>query len=111
MGSARSWTHPAQIALQTNVTRMVIAHELTHLLQGNLGCVPHGEKACDIWTVARLPVDMLDSPPSYLLHYWHRDRWLRNKLQVKMLCEMAIDVRKSERFYIKWLTGELRKLK
>ena len=53
LGTARGWASPKQIALQPNVGRMTIAHELTHLLQGN--GVPHGEKACDIWALARLP--------------------------------------------------------
>ncbi len=89
---------------------MTIAHELTHLLQGCNG-VPHGEKACDIWAMARLPAEMLDDQPYYLLRHWRRERWLHNRVQAKALCERAIEVRKVERNYIKWLSGELRQLK
>ncbi|MEM3159265.1 MAG: hypothetical protein QXJ74_00615 [Nitrososphaera sp.] len=107
LGTARGWS--GQIALQPNVGRMTIAHELTHLLQGN--GVPHGEKACDIWALARLPRDMLDERPYYLLRHWHLERWLRNRAQAKSLCEQAIEVRRTNRTYIKWLSAQLRQLR
>lgn len=109
LGTARGWASPKQIALQPNVGRMTIAHELTHLLQGS--GVPHGEKACDIWALARLPNDMLDERPSYLLRHWYLERWLRNRAQAKALCEQAIEVRRVQRNYIKWLSGQLRQLR
>lgn len=109
LGTARGWARPRQIALQPNVGRMTIAHELTHLLQGN--GVPHGEKACDIWALARLPKDMLDERPHYLLSHWYLERWLRNRAQAKALCEQAIEVRRVQRNYIKWLSAQLRQLK
>ena len=103
-GTARSWK--SQIALQQNVGNTTIAHELTHLLQGN--GVPHGEKACDIWAVARLPAEMLDEQPYYLLRHWQRERWLRRRSSVRALCVQAIEIRKTNRTYIKWLSGQLR---
>ncbi|HVX01717.1 MAG TPA: hypothetical protein VHA09_01040 [Nitrososphaera sp.] len=118
LGTARGWVTPKQISLQPDVDRMTIAHELTHLLQGrnndnhNNNCsIPHGEKACDIWAMARLPTEMLDEQPYYLLRHWQRERWVRNRAQAKALCERAIEVRKTERQYIKWLSLELRHLK
>lgn len=59
-----------------------IAHEFTHLLQARR-LVPHGERACDLWALARSPL-LIDSPPNYLklprglrgrrtLEPWHRD--------------------------------------
>lgn len=110
LGTARGWSDPKQISLQPSAGRMTIAHELTHLLQGN-NSVPHGEKACDIWAMARLPPEMLDEQPYYLLRHWRRERWMRNRAQAKALCEQAIEVRKAERNYIKWLSKELRHLK
>jgi hypothetical protein len=107
LGTARSWQ--SQISLQPNVSNTTIAHELTHLLQGIDG-VPHGEKACDIWAVARLPPDMLDEQPYYILRHWQKDRWLRHREVVRGLCAQAIEVRRSRRTYIKWLSGELRQL-
>ncbi|WP_431755760.1 hypothetical protein [Nitrososphaera sp.] len=106
LGTARSWQK--QISLQSSVGNMTIAHELTHLLQGN--GVPHGEKACDIWAVARLPAEMLDEQPYYILRHWQKGRWLRNRPAVKGLCAQAIKVRESRRTYIKWLSGQLRQL-
>ena len=109
LGTARGWAIPKQIALQPNVGRMTIAHELTHLLQGN--GVPYGEKVCDIWALARLPHSMLDERPYYLVRHWQLERWLRNRRQVKSLCEQAIEVRKTNRKYIKWLSCQLRQLR
>lgn len=109
LGTAKNWARPRQIALQAGVGRMTIAHELTHLLQGD--GVPHGEKACDIWALARLPKEMLDERPYYLLRHWYLERWLRNRAQAKALCEQAIEVRKVQRNYIKWLSAQLRQLR
>lgn len=89
--------------------RTTIAHELTHLLQGE--GVPHGEKACDIWATARLPEEMLDEQPHYLLGHWSRDRWLRNRALAKQLCTQAIEVRRTERTYIRWLSHRFRQLR
>lgn len=111
IGTARAWLAPKQISLQPNAGCLTIAHELTHLLQGSDNGVPHGEKACDIWAIVRLPVAMLDEKPYYLLRHWQWDRWLRNRISAKALCEQAIEVRKIERNYIKWLSEELRHLK
>ena len=45
-GTATSWTYPPVFRLQPNVSSYTIAHELTHLIQGNGSGVPHGEVAC-----------------------------------------------------------------
>ncbi len=110
LGTARSWRR--QISLQPNASNMTIAHEFVHLLQGGASGVPHGEKACDIWALARLPAEMLDGhPPSYIAGHWSRGRWFKHRLQVKALCEQAIELRRVQRTYIKWLSGQLRLLK
>jgi len=41
-----------------------IAHEFTHLLQARR-LVPSGERACDLWALARSPL-LNDAPPGYL---------------------------------------------
>ena len=138
-GSARSWTNPKQIALQPDASTTTIAHEFTHLLQGkgngkakengngsegagaggggggrasgSGNCVPHGEKACDIWAICRLPAEMADKKPSYLLGHWSNARWLRHKESVRRLCLQAIQVRNTDRAYIKWLSAHLRQLR
>src|SRR3989454_3111690 len=52
------WVRPRRLAYFT------VAHEFTHLLQA-LKLVPAGERACDLWAMARSPL-LIDSPPSYL---------------------------------------------
>ena len=52
------WVRPRRLEYFT------IAHELTHLLQAR-GAVPRGERACDLWALARSPL-LIDSGPGYL---------------------------------------------
>jgi hypothetical protein len=52
------WVRPRRLAYFT------IAHEFTHLLQARR-LVPGGERACDLWALARSPL-VIDSVPGYL---------------------------------------------
>ena len=52
------WVRPRLIDTFT------VTHELTHLLQAR-GDVPAGERACDLYALARSPL-LIDSAPSYL---------------------------------------------
>ncbi len=52
------WIRPRRLAFFT------IAHELTHLLQAR-ELLPEGERACDLWAMARSPL-VIDSLPGYL---------------------------------------------
>ncbi len=52
------WVRPRRLEYFT------IAHELTHLLQAR-GLLPRGERACDLWALARTPL-LVDSAPAYL---------------------------------------------
>jgi hypothetical protein len=52
------WLRPRRLDCFT------IAHELTHLLQAR-GLVPRGERACDLWALARSPL-LVDQAPGYL---------------------------------------------
>jgi len=52
------WVRPRRLAYFT------IAHELTHLLQAR-GLAPVGERACDLWALARSAL-VIDVPPCYL---------------------------------------------
>jgi hypothetical protein len=108
-GTATGWTFPPVLRLQPNVSSYTIAHELTHLVQGNGSGIPHGEVACDIWAVDRLPAKLLDQRPYYLLKNIKCD-WKKNRLAVKELCSQAIEVRKSRRTYIVWLRDQIKKL-
>jgi hypothetical protein len=52
------WVRPRRLDAFT------IAHEFTHLLQAR-GLVPRGERACDLWALARSPL-LVDTAPGYL---------------------------------------------
>lgn len=52
------WVRPRRIE------HFTIAHEFTHLLQAR-DLVPRGERACDLWALARSPL-LIDSAPGYL---------------------------------------------
>ena len=52
------WVRPRRLE------NFTIAHEFTHLLQARR-LVPLGERACDLWALARSPL-LIDYPPSYL---------------------------------------------
>ena len=108
-GNAISWITPPIFRLQPNVSSYTIAHELMHLVQGNGSGIPHGEVACDIWTVDRMPVELLDQRPHYLLKRCRVD-WNRNKAIIKELCSMAIEIRKANRTYIVWLQYHIKNI-
>ena len=52
------WVRPRRLE------HFTIAHELTHLLQARR-LVPGGERACDLWALARSPL-LVDFAPGYL---------------------------------------------
>jgi hypothetical protein len=65
------WVRPRRLASFT------IAHEFTHLLQAR-GLVPQGERACDLWALARSPL-LVDCVPGYL----RMPRALRSRRRVE----------------------------
>ncbi len=56
--------HPGIWVRPRRLDAFTIAHEFTHLLQAR-GLVPRGERACDLWALARSPL-LVDAPPGYL---------------------------------------------
>jgi hypothetical protein len=105
---------PFKISLQPNEKNFTIAHEFTHLLQAGkkeqLG-IPSGERPCDVWTLTRLPLELLDDCPSYIgNNYSMRKHWHTIKKRVRELAFEAIEVRKSKRRYIAWFEDEIKKL-
>lgn len=108
-GTATGWTSPPVFRLRPGVTRYTITHELTHLIQGNGSGIPNGEVACDIWAVDRLPAELLDQRPYYLMRHSRCD-WEKNKDAIKELCTQAIQIRNTRRTYIVWLHGQIKKL-
>lgn len=104
------------------LTYNTIGHELTHLVQGlslferpdrlstAANKFPGGEKQCDIWTLARSSL-FCDDAPSYLkLLRVVRENWPRYAKSVRALCIMAIEKRKTHRFYIRWLESQIKQL-
>lgn len=104
------------------LTYQTIGHELTHLVQGltpgsaaksraeGRGKIPAGEKACDIWTLARHPLFCDDSPSYLRMPRVIRDRWTDYSEPVRRLCITAIEKRKTHRRYIRWLEAQFREL-
>jgi hypothetical protein len=76
------WVRPRRLDSFT------IAHEFTHLLQAR-GLVPGGERACDLWALARSPL-LVDQPPGYLRMPREAQRLKRlDAAQAKLLHEAA----------------------
>ncbi len=64
LGLASMGERPALWLRPRIIHRLVIAHEFVHLLQAR-GLVPGGEKAADLYALARSP-DVIDVAPFYL---------------------------------------------
>ena len=87
----------------------VIGHELMHFAQ-EFGDVPHGEKSCDVYTLARSEL-FTDCSPGYIpLPIEIVTSWSKYAADVRQLCIKAIEVRKTNKQYIKWVTKEIKKL-
>jgi hypothetical protein len=88
----------------------LIAHELTHLIQGK-DAIPSGEKACDLWTMARHPL-FNEIPPSYLdIPLRIIDEWDSYKDLIREKAIQAIAMRQEGlRRYIKWFENEVARL-
>ena len=103
---------PLKISLQPNEKNFTIAHEFTHLLQARkqqqLG-IPRGERACDVWTLTRLPLELIDDYPTYIGNYCMRNHWNDIKKRVRELAFESIEIRKTKRQYIVWLEDEIKK--
>jgi len=99
------WVRPRRLSYFT------IAHEFTHLLQARR-LVPRGERACDLWALARSPL-INDAPPSYLRLPGSLRRCRRlDPEQAGFLCQaarLAIAARESgERRYLLFFESEAR---
>jgi hypothetical protein len=87
-----------------------IAHEFTHLLQARR-LVPRGERACDLWALARSPL-LVDTPPGYLRipAALRRQRVLssRDAACLHRTARRALDARtRGERGYLRYFEREL----
>ncbi|HZB80685.1 MAG TPA: hypothetical protein VE264_05355 [Nitrososphaera sp.] len=111
--SKASTIKPLKISLQPNERNFTIAHEFTHLLQATKKeelQIPSGERACDVWALTRLPLELIDDYPSYVGNYRMRKRWDTVKKTVRELAFNAIEIRKTKRQYIVWFEDQVKKL-
>jgi len=90
-------------------TYWTIGHELMHLAQFNSKGIPGGERACDIFGLARLPPRFIDESPTYLVV----PRGLRSKWRpadARMAHELAVQAlklrRNGLRRYASWWESE-----
>jgi len=85
-----------------------IGHEITHFMQ-EISDIPHGEKQCDVWTLARSEL-FIDKAPRYIdMAGVVKKNWNDYKFEVRELCIEGIKVRKDKRFYIQRIEEELMK--
>jgi hypothetical protein len=113
-----------KLTIRLNVRKLsyqTIGHEFMHLSQGlarerielrrgPATKIPSGEKQCDVWTLARSQL-FCDDPPTYLrLPKEVRENWRRYARSIRSLCVAAIIRRETNRFYIRWLETEIRRL-
>ena len=111
--SKASTSKPLKISLQANERNFTIAHEFTHLLQARKKeelQIPSGERACDVWALTRLPLELIDDYPSYIGNYRMRKHWDTSKQKVRELAFNAIEIRKTKRQYIIWFEDQVKKL-
>jgi hypothetical protein len=111
--SKASTSKPLKISLQPNERNFTIAHEFTHLLQARKKeelQIPSGERACDVWALTRLPLELIDDYPSYIGNYRIRKCWDTSKQKVRELAFNAIEIRKTKRQYIIWFEDQVKKL-
>ncbi len=72
-------THRARDGSWRFPTYWTLGHEMMHLAQFVTKGIPGGERACDIYALARLPPRLIDEPPTYLIvppkvrRAWHDD--------------------------------------
>ena len=90
-------------------SRYVIGHELMHIVQSKVDGMPRTERSCDIFTLARLPAEMLDHPPIYLrIPRGAKERWGSPEVNkdlaeaAHLLAIEAVVIRPDNARYINW---------
>jgi len=82
--------HKGRNGLWKFPTYWTLAHEMMHLAQFNTNHIPGGERACDVYALARLPPEMIDDSPSYLV-VPPRIRRGWNRRYAKMAHDLALE--------------------
>lgn len=113
-GLAFSTREPPTIALNPSpraapTLAATVAHELTHLIQWPQGPVPNGERACDLYALARCGTTCV-GPPSYLeVPSATRRRWPHWAPLATLLARRALVERSNGlRRYLQWWEGRFR---
>lgn len=100
----KGWVYP---------TYWTIAHELMHLAQFNSDGIPSGERATDVYALARLPPRFIDDSPSYLVVPPRlRDEWKPEHARIaREVAEKALVMRHSGlKNYAVWWEDEFERI-
>lgn len=90
-------------------TYWTLAHEMMHLAQFNEDSIPSGERACDVYAMARIPPELIDDSPSYVVIVPRiRDEWgARHQKLAHDLAKEALERRSNGlRNYASWWEDE-----
>ena len=86
----------------------VLAHETMHALQYVDRRIPHGERSCDLYMLARLPIKFYPREREFYVNVPQRVL-SKNPEMIKLAAKKAIELRNSgTRNYIVWFENELR---
>jgi len=108
-GGTELWLNPAQISYHT------IAHELVHLLQKRDLGIPQGERACDVYSLAR-HWTLNDVFPAYVKvpRSMVDTRGFFNEQSARLVFAAATEAvgrrHRGMRHYISWFEGRLQEL-
>lgn len=92
-----------------NTLPFVIAHETMHAVQYVTRSVPQGERACDIFTLARLPETLLPRKKAFYVKVPKRVL-LSNPSRIRETAQNALAMRsRGLRRYIVWFETELKR--
>jgi hypothetical protein len=115
LGAASIFERPPRIALHPSLLNdpeglaATAAHELTHLLQWPLRELPNGERACDLYVLARFGTRFVGAPYYLRVPSRVRRRWAAWAPLASDLAREAIQEReRGRRQYIRWWENELR---
>ncbi|MCI4348059.1 MAG: hypothetical protein L3J97_05510 [Thermoplasmata archaeon] len=115
LGAASILERPPRVAFHPRLVERpselaaTAAHEFMHLLQWPLHQVPNGERACDLYVLARFGTRFLGPP--YYLHVPRkaRDHWESWAPVASELARRALEERRQgRRQYLRWWEEEFR---
>ncbi|MCI4352102.1 MAG: hypothetical protein L3K14_01755 [Thermoplasmata archaeon] len=115
LGSASILEHPPRVAFHPRLVERpselaaTAAHEFMHLLQWPLHQVPNGERACDLYVLARFGT-LFQGPPNYLeVPRKARNHWASWAPVASELARQALEERRhGRRQYLRWWEEEFR---